>query len=76
MLFLVYQWAGFSVCILTEQLTGLIGGGFFCSPIYPVENKVPENFVLYAENVMKIAEVPAENNKAGCNRLSNESNNN
>ena len=26
----------------------------------PVENKVPENFVLYAENVMKIAEVPAE----------------
>lgn len=32
----------------------------FCSPIYPVENKVPENFVLYAENVMKIAEVPAE----------------
>ncbi len=50
----------FSMHALTEQLTGLIGGGFFCSPIYPVENKVPENFVLYAENVMKIAEVPAE----------------
>ena len=49
-----------SMHALTEQLTGLIGGGFFCSPIYPVENKVPENFVLYAENVMKIAEVPAE----------------
>ena len=50
----------FSMHALTEQLTGLIGGGFFCSPIYPVENKVPENFVLYAENVMKIAEVPRE----------------
>ncbi len=24
----------FSMHALTEQLTGLIGGGFFCSPIY------------------------------------------
>ena len=36
----------FSMHALTEQLTGLIGGGFFCSPIYPVENKVPENFCI------------------------------
>ena len=57
---LVYQWAGFSVCILTEQLTGLIGGGFSVHLSTLSKIKSQKNFVLYAENVMKIAEVPAE----------------
>lgn len=33
----------------------MIGGGFFCSPISPVENHVPENFENYVRQVLKIA---------------------
>lgn len=45
----------FAMRTLTESLSGIIGGGCFCSPIFPVENQVPENFVLYAEKVLTIA---------------------
>jgi carboxylesterase len=47
----------FSMNVLTEQIDGVIGGGFFCSPIFPVKNNVPENFVLYSEKVLKMAGV-------------------
>ena len=47
----------FATASLADQLEGVIGGGFFCSPIFPVENKVPENFILYAQQVLKIAGV-------------------
>ncbi|XUB57831.1 carboxylesterase [Enterococcus sp. DIV0724b] len=50
----------FTMGALTSQLTGIIGGGFFCSPIFPVKNKVPENFVLYADKVLKTAGVSTE----------------
>lgn len=43
--------------LLTQSLTGIIGGGFFCSPIVPVANNVPENFVNYASNVLTLAKV-------------------
>lgn len=48
----------FATHILTETLPGIVGGGFFCSPIFPVANKVPENFVKYAENVLSMNKVP------------------
>ena len=57
---LVYQWADFQYACINGTINRINWWWIFCSPIYPVENKVPENFVLYAENVMKIAEVPAE----------------
>ncbi|MTD41655.1 alpha/beta fold hydrolase [Erwinia sp. CPCC 100877] len=47
----------FSMNVLTKQIEGIIGGGFFCSPIFPVKNNVPENFVLYSEKVLKMAGV-------------------
>ena len=47
--------------MLTEQIPGVIGGGSFCSPIFPVENHVPENFILYAEKVLTTAGIPKEN---------------
>lgn len=47
----------FTMNALTEQVDGIVGGGFFCSPIFPVKNNVPENFVLYSEGVLKRAEV-------------------
>lgn len=50
----------FTMSALTNQIEGIIGGGFFCSPIFPVKNKVPENFILYAEKVLKTAGVSDE----------------
>ncbi|WP_207696558.1 carboxylesterase [Enterococcus sp. DIV0212c] len=50
----------FTMESLTKQLEGIIGGGFFCSPIFPVKNNVPENFVLYSDKVLKTAGVPDE----------------
>lgn len=50
----------FTMEALTSQVAGIIGGGFFCSPIFPVKNTVPENFVLYADKVLKTAGVPNE----------------
>ncbi|WP_422851623.1 alpha/beta hydrolase [Enterococcus ureasiticus] len=50
----------FTMGALTSQLEGIIGGGFFCSPIFPVKNKVPENFVLYADKVLKTAGVSTD----------------
>lgn len=47
----------FTMSALTKQVEGIVGGGFFCSPIFPVKNNVPENFVLYSEGVLKRAEV-------------------
>lgn len=46
---------------LTNKIEGIIGGGFFCSPIFPVNNCVVENFSIYAEKVLKLAQVaPSE----------------
>ncbi|MGM9904409.1 hypothetical protein A5844_001667 [Enterococcus sp. 10A9_DIV0425] len=42
----------FAVRSLAEL--SLIGGGFFCSPISPVENHVPENFEKYVRQVLKM----------------------
>lgn len=50
----------FAIRTLTEQLSGIVGGGCFCSPIFPVENHVPENFILYAENVLTMANISKE----------------
>lgn len=50
----------FTMSTLTNQLEGIIGGGFFCSPIVPVKNKVPENFALYADKVLKMAGVSTQ----------------
>ncbi|WYJ99093.1 carboxylesterase [Enterococcus sp. 7F3_DIV0205] len=50
----------FTMSALTNRLEGIIGGGFFCSPIFPVNNNVPENFVLYADKVLKMAGVSLE----------------
>ncbi|MEI5992929.1 alpha/beta hydrolase [Candidatus Enterococcus mansonii] len=47
----------FTMAALTKQLEGIIGGGFFCSPIVPVKNNVPENFLLYSERVLQLAGV-------------------
>ncbi|MHC5374854.1 alpha/beta hydrolase [Enterococcus sp. LJL120] len=33
----------------------IVGGGFFCSPIFPVKTTIPENFLVYAENVLRRA---------------------
>lgn len=41
--------------LLEMSLPELIGGGFFCSPIFPVNNQVPENFLLYSEKVLRLA---------------------
>lgn len=43
----------FAVRALADE--SLIGGGFFCSPISPVENHVPENFEKYVRQVFKFA---------------------
>lgn len=50
----------FAMRTLTEHLSGIIGGGCFCSPLFPGENQVPENFVLYAKNVLTIAGISQE----------------
>ncbi len=50
----------FTMGTLASELEGIVGGGFFCSPIFPVKNKVPENFALYADKVLKTAGVPSE----------------
>ncbi|MCA5011857.1 MULTISPECIES: alpha/beta hydrolase [unclassified Enterococcus] len=50
----------FATAALADQLEGVIGGGFFCSPIFPVKNNVPENFALYAEQVLSIAGIPED----------------
>lgn len=44
----------FAVRALAEQ-PEIIGGGYFCSPISPVENHVPENFERYERYVLKLA---------------------
>lgn len=46
----------FAVNLLTRELKEIVGGGFFCSPIFPVKNHVPENFAIYAESVLTAAE--------------------
>lgn len=46
----------FAMNLLTRGEEAIIGGGFFCSPIFPVKNKVPENFAVYAETVLRTAE--------------------
>lgn len=43
----------FATRLLEEE--NVIGGGFFCSPISPVETNVPENFLIYAQQVLNIA---------------------
>nr|WP_204261039.1 alpha/beta fold hydrolase [Enterococcus faecium] len=43
----------FAVRALEEE--PVIGGGFFCSPLSPVETNVPENFEKYVRQVLKIA---------------------
>nr|WP_245186835.1 alpha/beta fold hydrolase [Enterococcus larvae] len=47
----------FAMNLLTRGEEAIIGGGFFCSPIFPVKNKVPENFAVYAETVLRTAEI-------------------
>ncbi|MBL1228059.1 alpha/beta fold hydrolase [Enterococcus sp. BWB1-3] len=50
----------FAVNLLTQTFDEIVGGGFFCSPIFPVKTHVPENFAVYAENVLKISGAEAE----------------
>ncbi|WYJ89628.1 carboxylesterase [Enterococcus sp. 9E7_DIV0242] len=47
----------FAVNLLTRKQPEIVGGGFFCSPIYPVKNNVLENFSIYADAVLKTAEI-------------------
>lgn len=53
----------FAMHALADQLAGIVGGGVFCSPIFPVRNQVPENFIRYAEQVLKVAGVSSEEQK-------------
>ncbi|EPI00872.1 putative carboxylesterase [Enterococcus faecalis 13-SD-W-01] len=41
--------------VRTIEECSVLGGGFFCSPIMPVETNVPENFEKYAGQVLKTA---------------------
>ncbi|MGX7173599.1 alpha/beta hydrolase [Enterococcus ratti] len=43
----------FAMQALEEQ--SMIGGGFFCSPISPVETHVAESFEIYVRRVLKLA---------------------
>lgn len=42
----------FATRALEWQEEAIVGGGFFCSPIFPVKTTIRENFKLYAENVL------------------------
>ncbi|KAF1295742.1 carboxylesterase [Enterococcus sp. JM4C] len=44
---------------LELQDPAIVGGGLFCSPIFPENNHVFENFMLYAKQVMTLAELPS-----------------
>lgn len=48
---------------LTLDDSAIIGGGAFCSPIFKAENKVPENFVRYAETVLGYSNFTEEEQK-------------
>lgn len=51
----------FAARALEWQDEAVIGGGFFCSPIFPAGNHVIENFLKYVTKVQRIAEIePAE----------------
>ncbi len=51
----------FATILLEHNDPALLGGGVFSSPIYPLkESNVPENFLLYAKEVLKVAQVPEE----------------
>ncbi|MGG5317206.1 alpha/beta hydrolase [Enterococcus sp. AZ072] len=43
----------FASRLLTENQAGIIGGGFFCSPIAPVKTTVVESFLAYAEQLLE-----------------------
>lgn len=47
----------FAMHALADKREEIVGGGVFCSPIFPVKNQVPENFLIYAEQVLTIAKV-------------------
>ena len=40
---------------LEQQDSAIIGGGLFCSPIFPENNHVLPNFMLYAKQVLQLA---------------------
>jgi carboxylesterase len=63
----------FATATLADQLEGMIGGGFFCSPIFPVKNNVPENFVSYAEQVLKVTDVSEEERKKRLEKITQDS---
>lgn len=50
----------FAAHTLTLADQEIIGGGVFCSPIYPTKNQVPENFVKYAQQVYRYSTVAGE----------------
>lgn len=43
----------FATRLLTENQAGVIGGGFFCSPIAPVKTTVVESFLAYAKQLLE-----------------------
>ena len=43
----------FATRLLGTMPEKFIGGGFFCSPISPVKTNVTENFLIYAQQVLK-----------------------
>lgn len=43
----------FATRLLTENHAGVIGGGFFCSPIAPVETTVVKSFLAYAKQLLE-----------------------
>lgn len=53
----------FAMHALTMRIEGILGGGFFCSPIFPVKNRVPENFIRYAEGVLKLGDSSEKDQK-------------
>lgn len=53
----------FATRLLTENQTGVIGGGFFCSPIAPVETTVVESFLAYAKQLLESYEITDTNER-------------
>ncbi|MEK0151830.1 alpha/beta hydrolase [Tetragenococcus halophilus] len=49
-----------SMDALTKNDSAIIGGGSFCSPIFKTETNVPENFYIYAKNVLNYAGLAQE----------------
>lgn len=54
--------------------SAIVGGGSFCSPIFKAENHVPENFILYAKQVLSYSDYTVEQQVAMIPQIEKEAN--